>query len=113
MVMMESYTDKRAKFLANGKLAVVIKWTKYSMEIVENLKSRGYVIFHHRSVEGQHLFAVKGTCSVKDKSEIEEDRYKSVNTTKMHVVVDLDTTSELDSTSIRSNLKGIYSKDKV
>ena len=52
-----------------------------------------------------HLFAIKGDCSVKEKSEIEEDRYKSVNTTEMYVVVDLDITSELNSTTIRSSLK--------
>ena len=105
MVMMENYANKSVKFLSNGKLAVGIKWTKDSMEIVENLKSIGYVLFHHRNDNDQHLFAVKGSCSVIDKSEIEEDRYKSVTTTEMYVVVDLDTKSELDSTNIYSSLK--------
>ena len=105
MVMMEKYAEKSAKFLENGKLAVGIKWTKDSMEIVENHKSIGYVLFHHRNDKDQHLFAIKGTCSIKDTSEIEEDRYKSVSTTEMYVVVDLDTTSELDSTNIRSSQK--------
>ena len=105
MVMMENYANKSVKFLSNGKLAVGIKWTKDSMEIVENLKNIGYVLFHHRNDDDQHLFAIKGDCSVKEKSEIEEDRYKSVNTTEMYVVVDLDITSELNSTTIRSSLK--------
>ena len=105
MVMMENYANKSVKFLNNGKLAVGIKWTKDSMEIVENLKSIGYVLFHHRNDDDQHLFAIQGDCAVKEKSEIEEDRYKSVNTTEMYVVVDLDITSELNSTTIRSSLK--------
>ena len=105
MVMMENYANKSVKFLSNGKLAVGIKWTKDSMEIVENLKSIGYVLFHHRNDDDQHLFAIQGDCVVKEKSEIEEDRYKSVNTTEMYVVVDLDTTTELNSTKIRSSLK--------
>ena len=105
MVMMENYANKSVKFLSNGKLAVGIKWTKDSMEIVENLKSIGYVLFHHRNDDDQHLFAIQGDCAVKEKSEIEEDRYKSVNTTEMYVVVDLDITSELNSTKIRSSLK--------
>lgn len=105
MVMMENYANKSVKFLSNGKLAVGIKWTKNSMEIVENLKSIGYVLFHHRNDDDQHLFAIQGDCVVKEKSEIEEDRYKSVNTTEMYVVVDLDTTTELNSTKIRSSLK--------
>ena len=105
MVMMENYANKSVKFLSNGKLAVGIKWTKDSMEIVENLKSIGYVLFHHRNDDDQHLFAIQGDCAVKEKSEIEEDRYKSVNTTEMYVVVDIDITSELNSTTIRSSLK--------
>ena len=63
------------------------------------------MLFHHRNDNDQHLFAIKGTCSVEDKSEIEEDRYKSVTTTEMYVVVDLDTASELNSTNIRSSQK--------
>ena len=105
MVMMEKYAEKSAKFLGNGKLAVGIKWTKDSMKIVENHKSIGYILFHHRNDKDQHLFAIRGTCSIKDTSEIEEDRYKSVSTTEMYVVVDIETTSELDSTSIRSSQK--------
>lgn len=105
MVMMENYANKSVKFLSNGKLAIGIKWTKDSMEIVENLRSIGYILFHHRNDDDQHLFAIQGDCAVKEKSEIEEDRYKSVNTTEMYVVVDLDTTSELDSRNIRSSLK--------
>lgn len=112
MVMMEKYADKSAKFLENGKLAVGIKWTNDSMEIVENHKSIGYVLFHHRNDKDQHLFAIKGTCSIKDTSEIEEDRYKSVSTTEMYVIVDLDTTSELDSTNIRSSKKEFTPKTR-
>lgn len=112
MVMMENYANKSVKFLSNGKLAVGIKWTKDSMEIVENLKSIGYVLFHHRNDDDQHLFAIQGDCAVKEKSEIEEDRYKSVNTTEMYVVVDLDTTTELDSTNIRSSQKEFTQKTR-
>ena len=112
MVMMENYANKSVKFLSNGKLAVGIKWTKDSMEIVENLKSIGYVLFHHRNDDDQHLFAIQRDCAVKEKSEIEEDRYKSVNTTEMYVIVDLDTTSELDSTNIRSSKKEFTPKTR-
>lgn len=112
MVMMENYSSRSVKFLGNGKLAVGIKWTKDSMEIIENHKSIGYVLFHHRNDDDQHLFAIRGTCSIKDISEIEEDRYKSVSTTEMFVVVDIDTTSELDSTNILSSLKEYTSKTR-
>lgn len=105
MVMMENYAIKSSKFLINGKLAVGIKWTKDSMEIVENLKSLGYVLFHHRNDNDQHLFAIDGDCVIQHSAEVEADRYKSVNTTEMYIVVNLNLTSELDSSSLCSTRK--------
>ena len=105
MVMMENYEIKSSKFLSNGKLAVGIKWTKDSMEIVENLKSLGYVLFHHRNDNDQHLFAIDGNCVIQHSTEVETDRYKSVNTTEMYIVVNLNLTAELDSSSLCSTRK--------
>ena len=105
MVMMENYEIKSSKFLSNGKLAVGIKWTKDSMEIVENLKSLGYVLFHHRNDNDQHLFAIDGDCVIQHSTEVETDRYKSVNTTEMYIVVNLNLTAELDSSSLCSTRK--------
>ena len=65
MVMMEHYTKKSATFLKNGKLAIGLKYTKDSMEIVEHLQTIGYVLFHTRKDTDRHLFAIKGSCSVK------------------------------------------------
>ena len=106
MVMMENYEIKSSKFLSNGKLAVGIKWTKDSMEIVENLKSLGYVLFHHRNDNDQHLFAIDGDCVIQHSAEVETDRYKNVNTTEMYIVVNLNLSSELDSSSLCSTKKG-------
>lgn len=105
MVMMEQYDIKSAKFLKNGKLAVGIKWTKGSMEIVENLQSIGFVLFHHRNDNDQHLFTIKGNCQIKSNTEIEDDRYMNVSTTEMYVVVDLNTSIELDASTFRSSQK--------
>ncbi len=106
MVMMENYEIKSSKFLSNGKLAVGIKWTKDSMEIVENLKTLGYVLFHHRNDNDQHLFAIDGDCVIQHSAEVETDRYKNVNTTEMYIVVNLNLSSELDSSSLCSTKKG-------
>ena len=106
MVMMENYSIKSSKFLSNGKLAVGIKWTKDSMEIVENLKTLGYVLFHHRNDNDQHLFAIDGDCIIQHSAEVEADRYKSVNTTEMYIVINLNISSELDSSSLSSTKKG-------
>lgn len=112
MVMMENYADKSVKFLENGQLAVGIKWTKDSMEIVENIKSIGYVLFHHRSNTGQHLFAVNRECEVLPEDEVGGERYKTIREKEMYVVVDLDTSMELDATALCSTLKNYTQKTR-
>ena len=109
MVMMEDYDTKSKNFLATGKIAVGVKYTKESMEIVEHLSSIGYVLFHHRSAKGQHLFAVKDACKVVSTVEVELDRYKNVKTTEMYLSVDIDT-GELDVSTFDSTKKE-YTKE--
>ena len=101
MVMMENYANKSAIFLRNGKLAIGIKYTKDSMEIIEHLQTIGYVLFHTRKNTDQHLFAIKGICSVKSAEELEEDRYRNVTTTDIYVSANLD----IYSSNIRSTNK--------
>ena len=104
MVMMENYDAKSVNFLGNGKIAIGIKFTLDTMEIVENIGSIGYILFHHRSTNGQHLFQLKGDCVVKPANEVESDRYKNVNTTLMYIMVDFEPT-ELDSSRLHSIVK--------
>lgn len=112
MVMMENYSCKSDSFLLSGKLAIGVKYSKDSMRIIENLKSIGYVLFHHRNVDGQHLFAVKGTCCVLSSEEVENERYKNVNTTNIFVAVDIDVCKELDSSSLDSTKKDFTKKTR-
>lgn len=105
MVMMENYDTKNKNFLTSGKIAIGIKYTKDSMEIVEHLSTIGFVLFHHRNSIGQHLFAIKNVCSVVSSGDVEPDRYKNVNTTEMYLVVDIDTSVELDASTIDSTKK--------
>ena len=91
MVMMEKYATKSANF-SHGKLAVAIKMTVESMDIVENLSNIGYVLFHHRSDNDQHLFSVKGTCTIKAAGELEDARYKNIGNKELYISVDIDTT---------------------
>ena len=99
MVMMEHYDTKSVGFINNGKLAIGIKYTRDTMEIVEHLDTIGFILFHHRSNEEQHLFQVNGSCAVKSDNEIEDDRYRNVTTTDMYIVVDFEL-HELDSTKV-------------
>lgn len=111
MVMMEKYSAKSLSFLSNGKLAIGMKWTKDSMEIVENIKSIGYVLFHHRSNDNKHLFAVNGFCRILNSDELENDRYKNVKGKEMYVVVDLNTL-ELDSNHLHVKQKDFTPKTR-
>jgi len=105
MVMMENYSIKSANFLINGKLAIGIKDNVDSADIIEHLQNIGYILFHHRNDNDQHLFAVKGNCVLKNANEIESDRYKSVNTTEKYVIVDIETTFELIASKLHSTKK--------
>ena len=110
MVMMENYDTKSTDFLSNGKLAIGIKLTKESMEIVEYISRIGYVLFHHRSDNGQHLFSVKGACVIKAADELEADRYKDVAGKDLYISVDIDTT-ELSSGNLHASMIKPASKE--
>ncbi len=112
MVMMENYDSKSKNFITTGKIAIGIKYTKDSMEIVQHLSTIGYVLFHHRNTVGQHLFAVKGVCNVVSIGDVETDRYKNVNTTEMYLAVDIDTSLELDSSRFDSTKKEYTPKSR-
>ena len=103
--MMENFEKEKASFLSHGKLAIGIKYTRDSMEIVEHLQSIGYVLFHHRSNFDQHLYAVRGECMIKSAEELEEQRYCHLKTTEMYVVADIDPTTELDASQLHSKKK--------
>lgn len=109
MVMMEKYATKSANF-SHGKLAVAIKMTVESMDIVENLSNIGYVLFHHRSDNDQHLFSVKGTCIIKAAGELEDDRYKNIGNKELYISVDIDTT-ELPNDNLHASMIKPASKE--
>ena len=112
MVMMENYDVKSIKFLPTGKLAIGIKYTKESMEIVEHLSSIGYVLFHQRSIIGQHLFATKGECKVTSSVDIEKDRYMNIKNQEIYLSIDLDTSVELNASSLDSTKKEFTNQTK-
>ncbi|OFO55555.1 restriction endonuclease [Porphyromonas sp. HMSC077F02] len=105
MVMMEHYAIKSASFLPSGKIAIGIKMTRDSMEIVENLSSIGYVLFHHRSNRNLHLFSVRNVCKIVAHQDLEEGRYKNIKDKELYVMVDLDTLSELDCHGLHATRK--------
>lgn len=111
MVMMENFADKCVKFLPYGKIAIGIKYSKDSMAIVEHLSEIGYILFHTRKDEGQHLFAINGDITVVDAEELGSDVYKNVGTTEMYAVVPFEKI-ELDSSHLHSNKKSFTPKTR-
>lgn len=110
MVMIENYDVKCVKFLEKGILAVGIKSTKDSMRIVENRANIGYILFHTRKDEGQHLFAVEDVSEIKYRSEL-EGVYVNISTADMYVVVTLNT-KELDCDNVHSSKKEFDGKSE-
>ena len=104
VLMVMLYEDRIKKCLTDGCIAVGIKYTKDSMDIVQNLSNIGYVLFHTRKDEGQHLFAIEGTPVIKSASELEESVYRNIHTTGMYVLVHF-IPQELDSSALHSSKK--------
>ena len=104
VLMVMLYEDRIKKCLTDGCIAVGIKYTKDSMDIVQNLSNIGYVLFHTRKDEGQHLFAIEGTPVIKSASELDNNVYRNVHTTGMYVLVHF-IPQELDSSALHSSKK--------
>lgn len=110
VLMVMIYEDRIKKCLTDGSIAVGIKYTKDSMDIVQNLSNIGYVLFHTRKDEGQHLFAIEGTPVIKSDSELNDNVYRNVHTTGMYVLVHF-IPQELDSSALHSSKKGYGSAE--
>ena len=108
--MLENYDTRSVKFLEKGILAVGIKSTKDSMRIVENRANIGYILFHTRKDEGQHLFAVEDVSEIKYRNEL-EGVYANISTADMYVVVTLNT-KELDCDNVHSSKKEFDGKSE-
>lgn len=72
MVMMENFRTKTTRFINDGRIAVGLKYSRESMEIVEHIGEIGYVMFHNRRRDGQHLFAVKSCSGVTGAEDVDE-----------------------------------------
>ena len=110
VLMVMLYEDRYKKCLTDGRIAVGIKYNKESMEIVEHLANIGYVLFHTRKDEGQHLFAVEATPVIKSASELDAAIYRNISTTEIYVSLQLNT-NEMDSSAYHASKKGYASSE--
>lgn len=84
--MMENYETKSRMFLSKGEIAIGIKDTPDSQSVIDNRTSIGYILFHTRKDEGQHLFVVDSVSGIVGKDKI-GDIYPNMNTTGRYIVV--------------------------
>lgn len=96
MIMIENYDHRAPELLASCKIAVGLKYTREGFMVAENIQTIGYVLFHHRSNEGKHLFALTAPCAIKSKIEIESNRAVTIKTADFYICADVDTSKELD-----------------
>lgn len=104
LVMMENFEAKSSRFLADGRIAVGLKFTRDSMEIAEHIVDVKYVLFYNRRRDGQHLFAGRGCSGVVSAEDVSSDVYRNISTCEVYVVVEFDST-ELDSPVLDCTLK--------
>ncbi len=102
MVMMEDYDSKSGKF-ADGRIAIGLKMTDESMRILENIQSIGFILFHTRKDEGQHMFALTSPCEVRPQASLDGSLYRNISTANLYLQVSFDSSAELDSSSIHSS----------
>ena len=111
LVMMENFEAKSLRFLTGGKIAVGLKFTRDSMEIAEHIGDVGYVLFHNRRRDGQHLFAVHGCSGVVSAEDVSSDVYRNISTCEVYVVVEFDN-AELNSPVLDCTLKECTQKTR-
>lgn len=100
MVMMENFTAKSERFVSDGRIAVGLKYSRESMEIVEHIGDIGYVMFHNRRRDGQHLFTVKACSGVTGAEDLDDGVYRNMGTCEIFLMVEFDGESELDSSGL-------------
>lgn len=100
MVMLENYDLRAPELLATGKIAVGLKYTREGFAVAENLSNIGFVLFHHRSNAGKHLFALTAPCTIQTKTALDPDRATTIKTADLYLCADIDTTRELDAETL-------------
>ena len=104
MVMMENYAIKSANFLPSGKIAIGIKMTKTGMNIIRHIDDIGFILFHIRGNEGQHLFTVSQPPKLIDKEEMEKmSVYPSLKDGNIYLLVEFNADLGLDSSNLNPN----------
>ncbi len=105
LVMMENYNKRKISFIEKGLIAIALKDTDDSKEILKNLNSIGYLLFHTRKDEGQHLFLVDQISGPMLLSEVmAKGVYPNMSTGQSYLIVEFRTDFELLASHLHSSL---------
>lgn len=102
MIMMENFEREKHNFLYSGTIAIALKNTPERQHIMNNLSSVGYIMFHTRKDEGQHLYKVIKPCQIMVSDEIDTNIYKNIKTSSLYAVIKFQN-SESDSSLLHSS----------
>ncbi len=111
MVMLEGFDNKSTNFINNGQIAIGIKQTPEAMKIIQNINHIGYILFHTRRDENQHLYVLKEELSIQVASNLNSTIYHILKTSNdlpnaLAIVADFDTNNPLPTDNIHSgNIK--------
>lgn len=103
MVMM--YESNIQKYVDNGKIAIGIKYTEDSMEILEKAFTIGYILFHQHKIDGQRLFALTNGCKITPKTAIPVGYELNISTCELYILAEINTENELDPALLDPKLK--------
>lgn len=102
LVMMEYFETKSRLFLPQGVIAVGLKNTPDSQSIIDNRDSIGYVLFHIRKDERQHLFVVDSASRIVGRDQI-GGVFSNIKTTDRYLIVRFRPELELPSDMLHSS----------
>lgn len=102
LVMMEYFEKKSRLFLSQGVIAVGLKNTSDSQSIIDNIDSIGYILFHIRKDERQHLFVVDNASRIVGRDQI-GDVFSNIKTTDRYLIVRFRPELELPSDMLHSS----------
>lgn len=111
MVMMENYDNKSKSFLSSGIIAVALKDTSESKEIIDYYRNISYILFHTRKDEGKHLFLVEKV-KIVDIENVGSDIYKTAGSQSVtkYALVSFNNEFELMAESVHPQNKPEESK---
>ena len=114
MVMMMDFDKRSNNFLSSGQIAIGIKATLMGMEIVRHIDNIGYILFHNRRDDGQHLFGVKATPKVISKVTLTQNTqiYPNASTSEIYLLVAFDHEHVLNNTSIHTSNIKVHTKER-